>query len=174
MANKKRSKMDKKTRDLIEKVSELVKRKDNKYRLKGKKKVVRNVKQSCPHWIFRKRKDVPTVREDRDRPGYWQCLICKRSFPIDPYLIPGKDNDVDEIKAICNQMLELVDHASFYGARMGGDGEDTTMFVQMKRMIPRFEKSARSITKLLDKRKDFQENKNNSSANPFRSWGYNF
>lgn len=63
MAKKKSKKIEKETRLLIESISDVLKKKGDRYKFKtGKKKVVRKMKRSCPHWIIRKGKEDPTLQ----------------------------------------------------------------------------------------------------------------
>ena len=73
---KKSKKVEKETRRLMEGIADLVKKKGDRYKFKSKnKKVIKKVKRTCVHWIYRKGKEVPTVIQDPERPGYWKCTI---------------------------------------------------------------------------------------------------
>ena len=155
----KKCKVEKETRKLISAVSELVKKKNDRYKFKTKKKkVIKQVKRTCVHWIHRKGKEVPTVVQS-DRPGYWKCAICGAEFPIKPLeSIDGKNGYQIETE----RMLEIVNQMQFWGVKLGGDAEDTKMFLALRKMLPRFSKVSKQILKRVNKREEY-ENRNKSS-----------
>ena len=156
--SKKNKKIEKETRRLIEGITDLVKKKGDRYKFKSKnKKLVKKVKKTCVHWIIRKGKEVPTVIHDPERSGYWKCTICGASFPIKPVT-------QDEYAAMSKQMLELVNQMQFWSVRLGGDAEDTKMFIRLKEALPRFEKVAKQILKRVNQRDAFEKNRENSDA----------
>lgn len=153
---KKSKKVEKETRRLMEGVADLVKKKGNRYKFKHKnKKLIKKVKKNCVHWIMRKGKEVPTVMNDPERPGYWKCAICGHSFPIKPVKI-------EEYKAVCNQMMEFVDQMQFWSVKLGGNADDTKMFIRLKESIPRYQKVAKQILKRVNQREQWENNRANS------------
>ena len=50
----------------------------------------------------------------------------------------------------------------FWSVKLGGDAEDTKMFLKLKEMIPRFEKASRHILKQVNKREALENNRQNS------------
>ena len=145
---KKSKRVEKETRRLIEGITDLVKKKGDRYKFKSKnKKMVKKVKRTCVHWIIRKGKEVPTVIPDRENPGNWKCTICGASFPIKPGVIE-KDaqtkevirNDYDEIT---DKFLGYVNQMQFWSVKLGGNADDTRMFIKLKENAPRFKKVAK-------------------------------
>lgn len=155
---KKSKKVEKETRRLMESVADLVKKKGDRYKFKSKnKKLVKKVKKSCVHWIIRKGKEVPTVVHDPDHPGNWKCTICGASFPIKPA-------DHDTYVNTSEQMLAFVNQMQFWSVKLGGDAEDTKMFIRMKEAIPRFEKVSKQILKRVNQREAWEKNREQSNA----------
>lgn len=156
MGKKKHKKIEKETRKIIEAISDLVKRKNDTYKFKaGKKKQIKEVKKTCVHWIVRKGKEVPTVMVDPENPENWKCRICGKSFPIKP-LTP------EDYQDICTQFEAVVNQGFFYSVKMGGDAEDTKVFLTLKKMIPKFNKLIRNEIKALNKRQEYEDRKLNS------------
>lgn len=154
MAKKKSKKIEKETRRLIEGVSDLVKRKGSGYKFRtGKKKQVREIKKTCAHWIIRKGKEHPTVIVDPENGHNWKCTICNASFPIAPY---SKEDNTD----LFMTTLARINQLAFYAVQMGGDADDTKVFLRLKKDIVRLEKMQKNITKQLLKRQDYEENRN--------------
>jgi hypothetical protein len=154
----KSKKVEKETRRLIETVTDCVKRKGDGYKFKSKnKKMVKKIKTSCVHWVYRKGKETPTVIQDPNVPGYWKCTICGQSFPIKP------DEDED-VSSVANAMLMYVNQMQFFGVKLGGDASDTKMFLELKRDIPRFVKVAEHIHKRVNKRAEFEKNRANGNT----------
>ena len=151
--SKKSKKVEKETRRLMESIADLVKKKGDRYKFKSKnKKVIKKVKKTCPHWIIRKGKEVPTVVQDPERSGYWKCTICGESFPIKPATR-------DEYEAASKQMLEFVNQMQFWSVKLGGDADDTKMFIRLKESIPRFEKVSKQILKRVNQRETWDKNR---------------
>lgn len=154
----KSKKVEKETRRLMESVAELVKKKGDRYKFKSKsKKTIKKVKRSCVHWIMRKGKEVPTVIHDPEHPGHWKCTICGATFPIKPA-------ELDAYYATSNQMLEFVNQMQFWSVKLGGDAEDTKMFIRMKENIPRFAKVSKQILKRVNQRETWEKNRERSDA----------
>jgi len=152
---KKSKKIDKETRRMIESISDLVKKKGDRYKFKSKKKkLIKKVKMSCCHWTIRKGKEVPTTIRDPQRDGYYKCAICGASFPVKPQTM---DDGTSAYKETTKQMLELVDQMQFYGVKLGGDADDTKMFLKLKENLPRFAKVSAQIIKRLNKRETFDK-----------------
>lgn len=149
-------KVEKETRRLIEGISDLVKRKGDKYKFKHKsKKVVKKIKKQCPHWTIRKGQTVPAVTNDKEHPGYWKCGICGARFPIQP-------DPIQEYHKNIAKNLEYVNQMMFWSVKLGGDAEDTKMFLRLKELLPRFEKVSKQIRKQVNKRDLMERNKANT------------
>lgn len=158
MAKGKSKKVEKETRRLMESVADLVKKKGDRYKFKSKnKKTIKKVKRSCVHWIIRKGKEVPTVIHDPDHPGNWRCTICGASFPIKPEELTVYHNT-------CDQMLAYVNQMQFWSVKLGGDAEDTKMFIRMKESIPRFAKVSKQILKRVNQRETWEKNRERSDV----------
>lgn len=155
---KQSKKVEKETRRLIEGITDLVKKKGDKYKFKSKnKKIVKKVKKTCVHWIIRKGKPQPTLVHDPDVPGNWKCTICGASFPIRPL-------DNDEYSEIISRATALVNQMQFWSVKLGGDASDTKMFIRLKENLPRLEKVSKQIIKRLNKREFLENNKNKSDV----------
>jgi hypothetical protein len=154
---KKSKKIEKETRRLIEAVSATIRRKNDRYKFKSKKKkVIKQVKRTCVHWIIRKGKEVPTVVNDN---GQWKCQVCGATFPIKPLeAVNGKS--AYEIET--EKMLALVNQIQFWSVKLGGDAEDTKMFLQLRKMLPRYAKVSKQILKRVNTREEY-ENRSKSS-----------
>lgn len=154
---KKAKKVEKETRRLMEGITDLVKKKGDRYKFKSKnKKIVKKVKKTCVHWIIRKGKEVPMVYNDPERPGYWKCP-CGYSFPIKPATI-------DDYNAHVDQMLEDINQILFFAVKLGGDADDTKMFIRLKQDLPRFKKVAKQVHKGVNQRQQFEANKERSDV----------
>lgn len=150
---KKIKNLDKETRACIETVSDLFKVKDGEWKVrKGKKgktkKILRNM---CFHWLIRKDQCTPMVQNDPENPSYWKCR-CGARFKKTP---PTEE----ERQAIIEKFLELVNLIQFFSVNMGGDKEDSALFIKLKKLIPDFEKTAAAVLKAMAKKKDYEENK---------------
>lgn len=158
MSAKKSKKVEKETRRLMETVADLVKKKGDRYKFKSKnKKVVKKVKRTCVHWIIRKGKEVPTVIHDPEHPGNWKCTICGASFPIRPSDLNVYFNTTDNMMAFVNQM-------QFWSVKLGGDAEDTRMFIRLKENLPRFAKVSKQILKRVNQREAWEKNRERSDV----------
>lgn len=156
--SKKNKKVEKETRRLMESVADLVKRKGNGYKFKHKsKKKIRQVKRICPHWIIRKGENCPTVIADPDRPGYWKCKICKTSFKVKP-------DPLNEYYEVADRFLEQVNQLQFWSVSMGGDKDDTEMFLRLRSLVPRYCKVAKQIHKRVNQRDAYENNRNRTDA----------
>ena len=165
-----KNKVEKETRKLIEAMSDLVQKKGDRYKFKSKKKkLVKQAKKTCVHWIIRKGKEVPTVVESPTNPGYWRCKICEAEFPIRPA-------EANEYHTGIMQTLAYVNQMQFLSVKLGGDAEDTKMFIQLKKMLPRFEKVSKNILKAANKRQQWEDNRKKSDAmSQFDSYsGFNY
>ena len=171
---KKSKKIDKETRRMIESISSLVKRKGDRYKFKSKKKkLIKKVKMSCCHWTIRKGKEVPTTVRDPDRPGYWKCAICGASFPIKPQVM---DDGTSAYKETINSAMELINQIQFLSVKLGGDADDTKMFLKLKENLPRFSKVATQIIKRVNKREEFDKRREDGNSmarfDSYSSFGY--
>lgn len=167
---KKKSKMEKEVRRLVEATTDMTRKKNGTYRFKGKnKKRVKKIKKKCVHWIIRKGKEVPTTIQDPAIPGNWKCTLCGHSFPIKPL-------SMNEYQSTTRQVLSYVDQMLFWSVKLGGDMDDTKMFLSLKENLPRFEKVTRTITKRLNKIDSFEKNRSKSNAldqfNNFSAFNY--
>lgn len=153
---KKSKKVEKETRRLMEGITDLVKKKGDRYKFKSKnKKMIKKVKKTCVHWIIRKGKEVPTVVHDAEHPGNWKCTICGASFPIKPVSVDEYNRQVDQLLAHVNQM-------QFWSVKLGGDAEDTKMFIRLKENLPRFKKVSKQILKRVNQREAYENNRERS------------
>jgi hypothetical protein len=156
MAKNKSKKVEKETRRLMEGITDLVKKKGDRYKFKSKnKKMIKKVKKTCVHWIIRKGKEVPTVMHDPEHPGNWKCTICGASFPIKP-VSPQEYRDATET------MLAYANQMQFWGVKLGGDAEDTKMFIRLKENLPRFNKVSKQIIKRVNQRQAWESNREKS------------
>lgn len=165
-----KNKVEKETRKLMESISDLVKKKGDRYKFKSKKKkLVKEVKKTCVHWIIRKGKEVPTVEESPNNPGYWRCKICGAEFPIKPV-------ELNEYHANIYQTLAYVNQMQFLSVKLGGDADDTKMFIQLKKLLPKFAKASKNIIKASNKRQQWEDNRKKSdSMSQFDSYsGFNY
>lgn len=165
-----KNKVEKETRKLIEAMSDLVKKKGDRYKFKSKKKkLVKQAKKTCVHWIMRKGKEVPTVIESPTNPGYWRCKICGAEFPIKPA-------ELSEYNSTINQTLAYVNQMQFLSVKLGGDAEDTKMFIQLKKLLPKFGKATKNIIKTANKRQQWEDNrKKTDTMSQFESYsGFNY
>lgn len=154
----KSKKVEKETRRLMESVADLVKKKGDRYKFKSKnKKVIKKVRRSCVHWIMRKGKEVPTVVQDPDRPGNWKCTICGESFPIKPA-------EQQKYYATTNELIEFVNQMQFWSVKLGGNADDTKMFLRLRENLPRFAKVSKQILKRVNQRETWEKNRERSDA----------
>ena len=157
-----KSKIEKETKRLMEAMSDLVKKKGDHYKFRSKKKkIVKKVKKTCVHWIIRKGKPVPTVIHDPERPGYWKCAICGASFPIKPL---QSENGHNAYAEETDKMLSLVNQMQFWSVKLGGDADDTKMFIKPKQLLPQFSKVSKQILKHVNKREEYENNRKKSDA----------
>ena len=160
---KKSKKVEKETRRLMEGIADLVKKKGDRYKFKGhSKKAVKKVKKTCVHWIMKKGHEKPTVIHDPERPGYWKCQICGKSFPIDPVQSNVQGKNAYQVEA--EHMLELINQMQFYGVKLGGDAEDTRMFLKLKELLPRFAKVSKQILKRIKQREEFESRRESTDS----------
>lgn len=153
---KKDKKVEKETRRLMEGIADLVKKKGDRYKFKSKnKKMIKKVKKTCVHWIIRKGKPVPTVIHDPENPANWKCTICGASFPIKPVTLETYHNTT-------NQMLEYINQMQFWAVKLGGDAEDTKMFIRLKENLPRYNKVCKQILKRVNQREAWENNREKS------------
>ena len=156
---RKSKKVEKETRRLMEGMADLVRKtKKGRYKFRtGKKKQIKKIKRQCVHWIMRKGRDVPTVQQDPTNPMNWRCAICETSFPVRPATQPEYDEAISKMLGYVNQM-------QFWSVKMGGDADDTKMFLTLKSLIPRFSKAQRNILKQVNKRQEWEDRKTNSDS----------
>jgi hypothetical protein len=186
----KKTKIEKETRRLIESISELIKRKGNRYKFKvKKKKQVRAIKRTCVHWIMRKGRPYPALVQSDEHPGKWKCSICGAVFPIKPAREKKKDSDgnilkdsqgnpitINHYEDVANEFLSHINQLQFWSVMMGGDSEDTKMFVQLRKLIPRYMKVQNNISKAMDRKNELENRKRdsetNSAFNNFSNFSY--
>lgn len=159
---KKSKKIEKETRKLIEAITDLTKKKGNRYKFRTKdKKTVKEYKLICPHWRYKKpdsREDeVPAVVRHPIHNDYWQCKICGATWPVNP----GEPEDYE--KAV-DDVLECINQIQFWAVKMGGDAEDTRMFIKLRKNLPRFKKVSRQVLKRVHKRAQWEENRKKTDA----------
>lgn len=170
----KNSKIEKETRQLIESISDLVKKKGDRYKFKSKKKkLVKKVRKTCVHWVIRKGKPVPTVVRDEANPSCWRCAICGATFPIKPL---QSENGVNAYQSKVDEMLGLVNQIQFYSVKLGGDAEDTKTLLKLKQLLPKYAKMSRNIIKHINKREEFEnQKKRQDSMSQFSAYsGFNY
>jgi hypothetical protein len=168
--SKKSKKVEKETRRLMEGIADLVKKKGDRYKFKTKsKKAIKKVSKTCPHWIMRKGKEAPVVEVDPQDPTMWRCRICGERFPIRPMTR-------EEYEKKCTEFLQAVNQMQFWSVKLGGDAEDTKMFLQLKAAVPRFKKVSRQILKNVNKRQAWDDNRKNTDVmSQFDSYtGFNY
>lgn len=166
----KQKKVEKETRKVIEAISDLIKRKGDHYKFKsGKKKTIKKMRKSCVHWIVRKGKVIPAVMHDPNMPGYWRCTVCQASFPVRPV---EPEEYVETTKALLSHINQL----QFWSVKMGGDADDTKLFIQMKNLLPRYLKVQKNILKNINKRQEWEDRKTKSDGfGQFDSYsGFNY
>jgi hypothetical protein len=172
MAKKKSRKIEKETRRLIEAMADLVKKSKNgdTYKFKsGSKKQIRRMKKTCVHWIIRKGKETPAVKDDPEKAGYFKCRICGASFPINPLTS-------NEYREAYQTVLSYINQQQFYSIQMGGDSSDTKRFLRLKEDIPELMKMTDHIVKYMNKWKNWEETKNRENVlSQFKSYsGYSY
>lgn len=171
---KKSKKVEKETRRLIEGITDLVKKKGDRYKFKTKnKKAIKKIRKQCPHWIMRKGKEQPTTIVDPNNSNNWKCAICGTSFPIRPAKV---DDDFNAYNDAAERMLQLVNQIQFWAVKLGGDADDTKMFLRLRSDLPRFEKVAKQIIKQVNKREAWEKNRENTDAmSQFNAYaGFNY
>lgn len=151
------NKIEKGTRELIESISSLIKMKDNGPKLKGKGKKVKAIKKTCVHWMAKKGEVIPTVETASDDASKWECKICGAKFPKAPMA-------EEEMESAINEVIGLVNQFQFWSVKMGGQKEDTAMFVKLKKLLPDLKKTGKNIMKAIQKRAEYENNKDNSDA----------
>lgn len=150
--------VEKETRRLIESVSETVKKKGNSYKFKSKnKKVVKKIKKTCVHWVYHKKKEVPALDQHPTKTNWWKCSICGAEFPIIPL-------NPEDYKEPVDYTLALVNQIQFYAVMLGGDADDTRMFLRLKKDLPDFEKVARRVAKKINQKEKFERNRANGTS----------
>lgn len=153
---KKSKKVEKETRRLMEGIADLVKRKGDRYKFKSKnKKLIKKVKKTCPHWIMRKGKECATVIQDPEHPNMWKCTICGATFPVKPA-------ELSEYQRATNEMLAYVNQMQFWSVKLGGDADDTKMFIRLRQELPRFTKASKQILKQVNKRDAWEKRRERS------------
>lgn len=160
--------LDKETKQCIETISDLFRNKNGEMKLrKGKKgktkKILRNM---CFHWIIRKDQCLPLVDNDPEDPNYWLCR-CGAKFRKAPATEEERERIIDEF-------LSLVNSTQFYSVNMGGDKDDSALFIKLKKLIPDFRRVAKEVSKAIQKRADYEDNKAKSEElDKFGSSFYN-
>ena len=161
----KKIKIEKDTRRLIEGISELLKKKGDRYKFKVKgKKKIKEIKKTCVHWIIRKGKPCPTVQQDPLNPSNWKCSICGSSFPVKPITS-------DEYNNIAATLLSHVNQLQFWAVMMGGDSDDTKLFIRMKKDIGRYVKVKNGILKAVNKRAQMEDRNTRTESSVIDSFG---
>ena len=158
MAKKKNLKIDKKTRGLMEAISDLIKDNGDQIKFKSKKKKrVKAYKTTCVHWMIKKGRALPTLTQSPDNPQDWKCRICGSTFPISPLEQQEYDNR-------CQRMLEIVEQMQFWLVSMGGDADDTAVFQMFKKYIPKFRKIQKNIVKAVKKRQIWEDSRTKTDS----------
>lgn len=164
---KKSKKIEKETRRLIEGISDLVKKKGDRYKFKTKsKKDIKKIKENCFHWLIKNGKERPIVFVDPDDPKNWRCALCSETFPIRPARIE-KDPDgnvYNEYEIAMRQAKALVNQIQFWSVKLGGDATDTKMFLRLRKDLTRFEKVSKQVVKQVNKRQAMDRNRENTDV----------
>lgn len=156
MAKKKNAKkIEKETRKVIEAISDLVRRKNDTYKFKGKKKQIKEVRKTCVHWIIRKGITSPTIMTLDTSPDKWTCKVCKKSFP-------KAIKEISEYQAIINAFEEIVNQCFFYSVNMGGNSDATKVFLTLKRLLPKYQRITTNLMKRIKKRDTYENRRMNS------------
>lgn len=151
----KKIKLEKETRKLMESIADLVKVKKGKFKFKSKgKKTIKKIKKSCIHWLLNK-KVSPAVDKDPNNPMNWKCKICGASFPIRP--ATTKEN-----KEIIDNVIELVNQLQFFSVKMGGDADDTKLFIRLKMDLAKLKKAQKNIINQANKRQQWETKKSDT------------
>ena len=169
--SKKKSEIEKSTRKIIEANSEMIRIKNGqvKWKKKAKKKKIRLAQQSCFHWkINSNGKERPMLDRDPDRPGYWKCRICKKSFPIVP--LEPTTEDPTPYATKTEEMLELVNQIAFWSVKCGGDSKDTEMFLRLKMDLERFKKVAKTLSRRVRKKNEVETKHHTETSSQFDVW----
>ena len=160
--SKKSKQVEKETRRLMESISDMVKRRDGKFEFKKKhkKKQLRKMRMTCVHWIYRKGREIPTVVHDPANPDMWRCTICGARFPVAPLTtdIAKFKSHATEYDTKVQDMISIINQIQFWSVKLGGDKEDTKMFLELRRLLPRFRKVARNIKKNMIKHESLANN----------------
>lgn len=156
-------KVEKSTRRLMEAVGDTVKKKGGKYKFKSKnRKMIKKVKRTCVHWVYRRGREVPTVQQSPDHNNMWKCCICGAEFPQIP--LASSDPKRTQYEIEVEKMLGLVNQMQFFSVKLGGDADDTKMFLNLRRDLPRFAKVSKQILKRVNKRNEYETNRAKGDA----------
>ena len=158
----KNKKIEKETRRLIEGISDLIKKKGDRYKFKTKsKKDIKKIKRTCCHWVIRKGKERPATILDPVDNTMWRCAICAQRFPIMPAEIKRDQNGNthNEYEETTARTLELVNQIQFWSVKLGGDASDTKMLLRLRSDLVRFNKVAKQVVKHVNKRQAMDRNK---------------
>lgn len=162
----KKIRLDKETRKLIESISDVVKYRKGKFKFKAKgKKTVKRIKRSCVHWFFTK-KISPAVEKHPENPMNWRCKICGASFPIRP-------GTLQEYREMTNNVISIVNQLQFWSIKMGGDADDTKLFIRLKNDLVKLKRAEKTILNQVNKRQAFESNKNREDGSISQFDDYN-
>ena len=149
MGKKKRIKMEKETKRLVEGISHLVKKSTDGNRFKFKKhskRDLKKLKKICPHWIIRNGEEHSALRIDRrDPPNVRRCGICGARFQIYPKTKNQYQHDFDIVLSDINQI-------EYYLVKLGGSAPDIKLITRLKEDIPRMLKVTQNIARITEKR----------------------
>jgi hypothetical protein len=167
VVKRKKVKIEKETRRVLEGIAELIKKKGETYKFKTKKKKeVKRIKRTCVHWTRFKGKYIPTLFNPGDNQNIWECRICGHRFPVVP--------DAEKGEKAAWDFLGIVDQAQFLAVGHGGNSDDTKLFMQLKQGIPRFIKAQKSLIKFVTKRKRFEDRFQDEGINPLEMYGFKY
>ena len=178
MAKSDKKKFEKDTRLLLERISDMVKpSKNGKFKFrKSSRKIVKNIKRNCCHWLLVKGKAETTVQACPDRPGYWKCGICKAEFPMAPFVKrkePGEKDYTPGYTEVFDDALGAVNQILLWETGLGGNKDDLRTMLELKRYLPKMLKIAKHVPKIIEKRT--QKDNRNTGANVFdmyNGWNY--
>ena len=86
------------------------------------------------------------------------------------------DDGTSAYKETINSAMELINQIQFLSVKLGGDADDTKMFLKLKENLPRFSKVATQIIKRVNKREEFDKRREDGNSmarfDSYSSFGY--
>ena len=157
MANVKIPKVVRKTSGTLNKKGEI--RGNNKRETK-------TLKKSCTHFIVNKKGKLKSPTDIID--GKCHCYACGADFRCKLY-------KKDEIKEICNDTIEMINHFKFLSVATGADEETVNFLVHLAVEFGKLPKVARKLTEMAEKQEKIKGNNkknkyNNGGSESLGSW----